>query len=48
MDAHVSKSRVMSEEPELSALLNFSVYRSKVDKVDKVYEMLQRLQATVR
>ncbi|XP_022747854.1 proteinaceous RNase P 1, chloroplastic/mitochondrial [Durio zibethinus] len=45
VDAHMAESGVMPEEPEFSALLKVSVDRKKVDKV---YEMLQRLRATVR
>lgn len=45
VDAHMNESGVMPEEPELSALLKVSVDRNKVDKV---YEMLHRLRATVR
>ncbi|XWS08167.1 hypothetical protein CRYUN_Cryun41cG0057200 [Craigia yunnanensis] len=45
VDAHMADSGVMPEEPELSALLKVSV---DTKKVDKVYEMLQRLRATVR
>ncbi|XVF82676.1 hypothetical protein PTKIN_Ptkin16aG0067600 [Pterospermum kingtungense] len=45
VDAHMAESGVTPEEPELSALLKVSIYGKKVDKV---YEMLQRLRATVR
>ncbi|KAJ8751530.1 hypothetical protein K2173_016763 [Erythroxylum novogranatense] len=45
VDAHMVDSGVIPEEPELSALLKVSVEQKKPDKV---YEMLQRLRATVR
>lgn len=43
--AHMTESGVMAEEPELSALLKLS---ADVNKVDKVYEMLHQLRASVR
>ncbi|XP_031261585.1 proteinaceous RNase P 1, chloroplastic/mitochondrial [Pistacia vera] len=43
--AHMAESGVMAEEPELSALLKLS---ADVNKVDKVYEMLHQLRASVR
>ncbi|KAF2291827.1 hypothetical protein GH714_035756 [Hevea brasiliensis] len=45
VDAHMVESRVMPEEPELSALLKLS---ADVKREDKVYEILHRLRATVR
>lgn len=45
VDAHMVEAGVMAEEPELSALLKVS---ADGKKADKVYEMLQRLRATVR
>ncbi|MBA0871531.1 hypothetical protein Goshw_027112 [Gossypium schwendimanii] len=45
VDAHMFESGVTPEEPELSALLKVSI---NTKKADKVYEMLQRLRASVR
>ncbi|XP_010522307.1 PREDICTED: proteinaceous RNase P 1, chloroplastic/mitochondrial [Tarenaya hassleriana] len=45
VDAHMVESEVIAEEPELSALLKVSVFARKGDKV---YELLQRLRASVR
>jgi len=45
VDADMIESGIVAEERELSALLEVSV---KTKKEDKVYEILQRLRATVR
>ncbi|KAK6256366.1 Protein-only RNase P [Theobroma cacao] len=45
LDAHMAESGVTPEEPELSALLKVS---ADTKNADKVYDMLQRLRATVR
>ncbi|XP_021298918.1 proteinaceous RNase P 1, chloroplastic/mitochondrial isoform X3 [Herrania umbratica] len=45
LDAHMAESGVVPEEPELSALLKVS---ADTKNADKVYDMLQRLRATVR
>lgn len=45
VDAHMAKSGVLAEEPELSALLKVS---ADVKNADRVYTMLHRLRATVR
>ncbi|GMI80517.1 proteinaceous RNase P 1 [Hibiscus trionum] len=45
VDAHMLESGVMTEEPELLALLKVSI---KTKNTGKVYEMLHRLRATVR
>ncbi|KAI3470354.1 hypothetical protein Pfo_027017 [Paulownia fortunei] len=45
VDSHMVGNEVLAEEPELSALLKVS---SEVKHEEKVYEMIQRLRATVR
>ncbi|ONI31014.1 hypothetical protein PRUPE_1G287700 [Prunus persica] len=45
VDAHMVESKVIAEEPEISALLKVS---SDSSKGDKVYEMLHRLRISVR
>ena len=45
VDAHMMESGVVAEEPELCALLGLSV---ESRQVDRVYEMMHRLRASVR
>ncbi|KAJ9691498.1 hypothetical protein PVL29_013625 [Vitis rotundifolia] len=45
VDAHMVESGVVAEEPELCALLGLSV---ESRQVDRVYEMMHRLRASVR
>ncbi|KAL4386027.1 hypothetical protein GQ457_09G027600 [Hibiscus cannabinus] len=45
VDAHMHESGVMTEEPELLALLKVSI---ETKNTEKVYEMLHRLRVTVR
>ncbi|KAL6329792.1 hypothetical protein AAG906_037499 [Vitis piasezkii] len=45
VDAHMMESGVVAEEPELCALLGLSV---ESRRVDRVYEMMHRLRASVR
>uniref|UniRef100_F6H1S8 ribonuclease P n=3 Tax=Vitis vinifera TaxID=29760 RepID=F6H1S8_VITVI len=45
VDAHMMESGVVAEEPELCALLGLSV---ESRRVDRVYEMVHRLRASVR
>ncbi|CAK9159352.1 unnamed protein product [Ilex paraguariensis] len=45
VDAHMAESGVPADEPGLSALLKLS---SEAKRVDRVYEMMHRLRATVR
>ncbi|GKV29407.1 hypothetical protein SLEP1_g38339 [Rubroshorea leprosula] len=45
VDAHMTESGVIPEEPELSALVKVS---ADTRKADKVYEMLHRMRASIR